>query len=353
MRMPIVLTITRLLILGFWIAAIVFFLMIPTILGYFSTERSLTIFTPPALLDPIYLKKFEKETGIKIYLTYFENGPALLSKLAATKGRGYDVIIPDDHSLELLIKQGFVKPIDKSKLPFWDNLNPLLADNYYDPHNAFSIPYYWGVYGVGYDGQAFPQGLPSDSWALLFTQHACAKVCMTDDPREAIMIAAQYLFGTIDALKDEQAREKVKQALIAQKPYVEVYTLSRSDNLLQTKSCALAAVMSPELLRLNRENPHIDMLIPKEGSFYIVDAIAIPKTTQKDAMIYQFLNFLYQEESILHHSNLYGFCSPLTSITVPDQEKFCPTKHDKKFDFFRNVISDELINEIWIEVLAS
>ena len=101
--------------------------MIPTIIGYFSTEQSLTIFHLPALLDPIYLRKFEKETGIKIYLTYFENGPALLSKVAATKGRGYDLIIPDDHSLELLIQKGFVKQIDRSKLPFWDNLNPLLA----------------------------------------------------------------------------------------------------------------------------------------------------------------------------------------------------------------------------------
>ena len=77
------------------------------------------------------------------------------------------------------------------------------------------------------------------------------------------------------------------------------------------------------------------------------------KTTQKDEMIYQFLNFLYQENAIQHHANFMDFARPLSSIIVPDQEKFCPTKHDKKFDFFRNVISDELINEIWIEVLAS
>ena len=47
------------------------------------------------------------------------------------------------------------------------------------------------------------------------------------------------------------------------------------------KVARLLSIMSPELLRLNRENPHIDMLIPKEGSFYIIDAIAIPQDHAK------------------------------------------------------------------------
>ena len=40
---------------------------------------------------------------------------------------------------------------------------------------------------------------------------------MTDDPREAIIITAQYLFGTIDALKNLESREKVKELLFNKK----------------------------------------------------------------------------------------------------------------------------------------
>jgi len=327
--------------------------MSPTLTTFFKPEKSLTIFSWPLLLDPIYLKQFEKETGIKLYITYFENGPALLSKVTSTNGRGYDIIIPDDHSLQLLIEQGLVKKIDRSKLNFWNNLNPLLLNTYADPLSEYSIPYYWGVYGIGYDQNIFPE-LPFYSWKLLFDAKLCAqsRICMTDEPREAILLTAKYLFGSIDALKDPGAREQVKQALIKQKKHVEVYSISRSDNLLQSKSCGLAAIMSPEISRLHRDNPTINMVIPQEGSFVVIDFMAIPAATQKDEMIYQFLNYLYQSEVVKHHVASFGYCSPLTTIDQK-HEKFCPIDHFKDFDFFRPVISDDEINSLWIDVLAS
>jgi spermidine/putrescine transport system substrate-binding protein len=355
MRLNITSLSSRTLIFSFWVVIIGLFLMVPTIINYFRQEKSLTIFTWPLLLDPIKLKEFEQQTGIKLYITYFENGPALLSKLAATKGKGYDLIIPDDHSLELLIQQGLLKKIDHKRLSFWPTMNPVLLGNYYDPTDAYSIPYYWGVYGIGYDTDVFTQGPPPATWATLFDKNFAltTRLCMTDDPREAIMITAFHLFGTIEALKDPIAQQKVKEALIEQKKLIEVYTISRSDNLLQSKSCGLAAIMSPDVWRLQRENPNVQMVVPQEGSFIVVDAIAIPKATQKDDMIYEFLNYLYQPSVIEHHVNLFGYCSPITSVGLPGQEAFCLPDDFKKFDFFRTIIPDEQINALWIEVLAA
>lgn len=355
MRIPYFSILMRVGIFLFWTTVIALFLMIPGFIAKFRHERSLTIFAWPLLLDPIYLKQFEKETGIKLYITYFENGPALVSKLAATNGSGYDIIIPDDHSLEILINQGMLQKIDRSKLHFWSDLNPLLLNTYADPHNDYSVPYYWGVYGIGYDEDVFKMGPPPAQWGTLFDASLFPRVriCMTDEPREAILLTAQYLFGTIDALKNKETREQVKQALIKQKKMVEVYTVSRSDNLLQSKSCGLAAIMSPEVWRLRKDHPNISMVIPKEGSFLVIDSIAIPKSTAKDSMIYQFLNYLFRKEVMLHHLENFGFCSPLVSISSSDQEKFCPIQQFKNFDFFRSVISDDEINTLWIEVLAA
>lgn len=345
----------RFFIFCFWAAVIVIFLFLPTIGSYFKKEKSLTIFSWPSLLDPVYLKNFEKETGIKLSITYFENGPALLSKVFATQGRGYDLIIPDDHSLELLIQKGLVKKIDSSKLNFYDQLNPELLGHYADPNNEYSIPYYWGIYGIGYNADSFAGSKLDDTWGVLFDPvlNQGNRVCMTDDPREAILITAQYLFGTIDALKNPESREKVKQALIQQKKFIEVYTISRSDSLLQSKSCGLAVIMSPELWRLAREHPNFNMIVPREGSFVVIDSMAIPAVSDKDEMIYQFLNYLYSHDVMHHHIENFGYCSPLSTVQIPDQENFCPIKRFKEFDFLRNVISDEEINAMWIEVLAA
>ncbi len=83
--------------------------MLPTIAQRFNHERVINHFLLASYCSIRFiLKNFEKETGIKLYITYFENGPALLSKVVATKGSGYDMIIPDDHSLELLIQQEII-----------------------------------------------------------------------------------------------------------------------------------------------------------------------------------------------------------------------------------------------------
>lgn len=345
----------RFLIVFFWLAIIAAFLFLPVLYRQLYKPQTLTIFTPPLLLDPTYIKKFEEKTGVKVVLAYFENGAALLSKLAAVGGKGYDLILPDDHTLELLIAQGALRKIDKNKLTFWKDLHPQLLNVYFDPENTYSVPYYWGVYGIGYDSNLFPNGLPDNSWGLLFDRVLCpnGKICMTDEPREALLIAAQYLFGSIDELKKPEAQETVKQLLIKQKKQVEVYTLSRADTLLQTHSCALATIASPEAWRLSRSADHIKMALPKEGSFLLMDSFAIPQSSKNDELIYQFLNFIFEQESMKHHSYQFGFCSPLKTVILPDQETFCPISKISALDFFREVISDQRINELWIEVLAA
>ena len=157
------------------------------------------------------------------------------------------------------------------------------------------------------------------------------RVCISDDPREAIMIAALYLFGNIEALLDQKNQEKVVQLLIDQKKYVEVYTSSRADSLLQNQSCGLASIMSPEFLRLGADNNTIKMVVPQKDAIVVVDSIVIPKETQKDDLVYQFLNYLYKPEVVEHHVKSFGYCSPLKGNAAT---YFCPLDRFNDFQLF-------------------
>lgn len=337
-----------------WFFLIALFLLLPTAVNKIIPERSLTIFTWPLLLDPIYLKKFEQKTGIKLHIAYFENGPSLLSKFSATDGKGYDIIIPDDHSLQVLIEKKLVKKIDASKVPFISQIEPVLRNNYYDLDNHYSIPYYWGVYGIGYDASLFPEGLIAKDWQPLFVKPPFKgmRICMSDDPREAIMLAAYYLFGNLEALKEPANQQKVVALLIEQKKYVEVYTSSRSDVLLQNRSCGMASIMSPDIIRLQRETSSVRMAVPERGSFVVVDSIAISAATDKDAMIYAFLNYLYDAAVIEHHIQMFGYCSPFAQAQE-NQHEWCSAQRFAEFNFFKEIISDDQLNALWIEVLAA
>src|SRR5438132_797334 len=78
------------------------------------------------------------------------------------------MIIVSNYMVEQLMKAKLIQPIDKSKLNIWDRLDSRLLEHYFDTRNEYSIPYSWGVYGLGIDKDFFGPNLPEPSWGLIF-----------------------------------------------------------------------------------------------------------------------------------------------------------------------------------------
>ena len=205
----------RFAIFIFWIFSIAALLWLPRITSLLWQEgRVINLFTWAATIDPQVVAEFEKKTGIKVNITYFESNEELFVKLYTTKAQGYDLIMPSDYLMEKLVRDKLVKPIDKTKLDFWDRLNPRLLDHYFDPGNKYSIPYFWSIYGLGIDKEFFKESKPPSSWSLLFSYSIVpAKVAMLNVAREAMLITAQYLFGSIEDLTQEKIKQ-IKKELI-------------------------------------------------------------------------------------------------------------------------------------------
>lgn len=108
--------------------------------------------------------------------------------------------------------------------------------------------------------------------------------------------------------------------------------------------------MSPEFLRLGVDNSIIKMVVPQKDAVVVVDSIVVAKTSTKDDLVYQFLNYLYKPEVVAHHVKSFGYCSPLKGN---QSSYFCPLNRFNDFHFFKEIISDEEINALWIEVLAA
>ncbi len=344
----------RLGIILFWIIVFVGILYLPRCSTFFRSRRSLSIFTWSSLIDPVFLEKFEKETGIKLYISYYESNEELLSKMQATRGRGYDVVIPTDYMLVKLKKKGYLKKIDKTKLDFFKDIDTKLLGKYFDPHNEYSVPYFWAVYGLGVDKSYYGGKLPQSTWGLVFNPSMMpSSIGMTDNIREAICIPTFYLFGSIEALKDSANIEKVERLLIEQKKHVEVYSEVRTEDLLLSKSCPVVVGLSNDIWRAMREDSDIEFVIPKEGSFLSIDSIVLPKSTNKDDLVYQFINYLYRKEVFEYHVNKYGLCPTLKTIK-PDCEKCCPSGSQfEQLYFIKDVVPKSKLNELWLSVMAN
>lgn len=344
----------RALIIIFWLGALAAFLYAPALMRLLHTERSITIFTWPSILDPQYLKSFEKETGIKLYISYYESNQELFSKVQASQGTGYDIIMPSDYTVEQFVQDGLLKKIDRSRLHFYDQLNPHLLGHYFDPKNDYSLPFFWGVYGIGVNKKYFGGQMPPATWGLIFDRNLTpGSIGMTDESREAILLAAFYLFGSMDIAHDPVKIAQVKQLLFDQKKWVEAYTESRSEYLLLSQSCPLVVALSPDVYKVRADHPYVDFIIPKEGSFVFIDSIVIPATTQKDDLIYEFINYLYRPEVLDHHRSKFGFCSPVYEEEQKMPENFCPTADQfVNLHFFKNVVPQHIVNDIWVGLMS-
>ncbi len=345
-------------IILFWTIFFIVFLFWP-LLWHESSENTLYVFSWPGILDPAYIKKFEQQHGIKVKISYYETNQELLVKLKATGGSGYDLIIPSDYTINILRKENLLQKIDKTQLGFLDRINPSLLSHYYDPTNDYSIPFDWGIYGIGIDTTAHKNSLPDASWKTIFEPTiGSGKIAMLNDPYESFALAKLYLFPDSTTLNSAQI-EAITKLLQKQRDSIAVYTDARADYLLATHNCPLAVSSSTYMWRGMKEYSYLSFMIPREGTIMTVEGFAIPKKSAKASLAYAFLNFIYSPESLKHHFNYSAFL-PATQdaldwdflpadkkkLLVPSAQEF------KKFHFLEPLMDEQKLYELWVKIKA-
>ena len=109
--------------------------------GENASGGELVLYTWEAMFPQEVLDTFTEETGISINYVNFDTDETMLAKLQAAEGGEYDLIIADDYIIETAIEEGLVQPLDKAKIPSIGNVNPLYQGQFYDPTDAYTVPY--------------------------------------------------------------------------------------------------------------------------------------------------------------------------------------------------------------------
>ncbi|MCF7900111.1 spermidine/putrescine ABC transporter substrate-binding protein [Candidatus Babeliales bacterium] len=341
-----------------WTALFFGFLFSPRIMQSFKTDKSINICIWSGIIDPQLFKKFEKETGIHVNVSYFEGNEELLVKLLATKGKGYDLVSPSDYVVDFLRINKLLQRIDRSKLDFYDDLNPKMLGHYFDPLNEYSVPSEWYIQGLGINTQFFKHGLPQASWATLFNPLIMPNhLGLLNDSRELIGLAIKYKYDVTRPMSHEEIQE-IKKILVAQKKRAEAYTDFRGDFLLESGNCSLIVVANSIIWKTVKENPRIVYLIPEEGTFLNIENYVIPAVSKKAEYVYTLMNFLFRPEHQIH--NFYEYGSLLSTrkdadymFNTPelkDSVKFIHPDSELHVLPYQNFLTDDQVNEIWLAV---
>lgn len=344
----------RVVMAALWMAMIGLFLFVPQMRLFSTSEKSIAILAWPTDIDPHLIADFERETGIRVYVSYFQDYGELFVKLRSSKGLGYDLVTPADYIVKPMIEHGLLKPLDTSRCVFWSDLNPQLLDLYYDKGNHYTLPYFWGIFGIGVNREAFVGKEIPASWHLLFgTKVYDGQVGMLDDAKEVVAITTQYLFGSTQAL-DAQSLQQVQKVLLEQKRRVVMYTDNRAPYLLLSQTAPVVLSLSYDIARVMRLYPNIDFLIPQEGSFLLVDNWAIPASSTKDDLVYQFLNYVYRHDVLKRMVEQFLFYPPIKFDGVhgiPGMRM--PTAADmQRAQFIVSPVDDDQLTTLWIALKA-
>jgi spermidine/putrescine transport system substrate-binding protein len=348
----------RLVFIIFWLGLIWLFLKQPNLRNSSYNNQSINIYTWPDFLQHEQLIEFEKKTGIKVNLNYYENNNEIFTKLNLSTGAGIDLVMMTDEIVKKSIENNLLQKIDHARLNFWHDVRPDFQNLPFDPKGLYSIPYSWDIYGVGYSKKFFQDRQLIKSWQLLFDP-TIAHVAMINEPFEIISIASQYLNqGNVEIT--ENSLTSIKKLLMAQKQFVEAYTDMRVDYLLTSGTSPVGVTQSAYFKRAMEESDDIGFFIPKEGSFLVVDSVVIPKSAQNLDAIYKLLNYINSHQVLLGLTQNYGYLSARNSVLQKSDlaylgdsiENILAPTNFKKFGFFYQNIAQSIINNFWIDLKA-
>jgi spermidine/putrescine-binding protein len=191
-----------------------------------DASKRLYYFTWSDYVGPELLESFERQTGVKVVVDTFSSNEELLAKLQSGAS-GYDVTVPSDFMVSVMMKQGLLAELDPARIPNARKLVAALDGMPVDPGHRFSVPYLWGTVGIGYDSSVIRT--PPDSWAALWDDRYKGKISMLNDQRE-VFGAVLRLMGQSMNTRDPSVIERAKARLLEQKPLVKTYTSDLSSH---------------------------------------------------------------------------------------------------------------------------
>ena len=271
-------------------------------------EKVVNLLSWETYVDDQTIADFEAETGVRVVYSPMDSIDSMLLKLSQNNGSEYDLVLSSDYSLSILRKEGLIQPLDKSKLPNYQNLDEAFLGQYYDPDDAYVIPYTAGTPLIVYDETQAPFEITS--YEDLWDERLRDSIVMLDNPRVVIGITLMTLgksFNETDPAVLAQAKDK----LMGLYQNVRVFSDDATYVPLANGEVSVGFMYTPYVILALMERPELKVVYPKEGLGFGVDGFVIPANAPHPDNAHLLLDYLMRPEVAAHCSmtQLYMCCN--------------------------------------------
>jgi spermidine/putrescine transport system permease protein len=292
-------------------AGAIFFLMVTPVVARTwqagGQLPQLNIYIWSSYISPRVIHGFEREYHCQVNYDLYDSNEALLTKLQAGNV-DYDLVVPSDYMVEILVRQGLLAKLDKPRMPnVWAHTDPRFLGLPFDPPNDYSVPYAWGTTGLAYRADLVNANV--DSWNALFDPRLAGHILLLDDTREVFGMALKKLGYSLNSTDPDQIRQ-ARDLLRRQKPMVKGYNSSNFEQDLAAGDAWIAQAYNGNLTFVMRDEPRIRYVIPKEGCTISVDCACIPRHAPHPQLAEDFINYFHRPEVAARFVNDCGFNTP-------------------------------------------
>lgn len=321
------------------------------------------LYTWVEYIDPELKTQFETECGVKVTETNFDSNETLLATLQAG-GAAYDIIVPSDYMVQILIGEGMVQELDWNVVTNIKNMEPLNVNQYFDPEQKYTVPYFWGTSGFAVDTSVVTD--VKNSWSMMFDPNSpyCGKISMLDDERETIGAALMYLGYSINDT-DPAHLEEAKNLLIEQSKCVKAYDSQTNDDLIISGETVLGHIWTGDAILAGSADTggrdEIEYVIPSEGCTIWQDNMMVPTGAPNAYTAMVFMNYLNFPETAAQNAEWVGYATPnktAKDVIDPDmianEAIYPPAEVAKSLQWIEDV-GDALglYDRIWTEFKAA
>ena len=321
--------------------------------GAVQADGKLVVYNWAEYIPDGILADFEKETGIKVEYSTYENNEVMYSKLKIQKGKGYDIVVPSTYLVSKMRDEGLLQKVDKTKLSNFKNLMPDLLNKPYDPNNDYSVPYLWGSTGIGVNSEEIDPSTVS-KWVDLWDTKWKNKLLLVDDVREAFGMALQkngHSVNTKNPDEIKQAYEDLQKLM----PNVRVFNADAPREPFLAGDVNLGMIWSGEANMAQKENDKIQYIYPKEGSGFWVDSFTIPAGAENVENAHKFIDYMLKPEVGKKVVEQLGYSTPNKEVKALVETKlqnnpiiFPPSDILSKAEFQQDVgDAIKLYNDYW------
>ncbi|MGI6152045.1 MAG: ABC transporter substrate-binding protein [Christensenellales bacterium] len=230
----------------------------------------------------------------------------------------YDLCFPSDYAITKLIKEDLLAEIDTSRLTNYKNLDPRFLNREFDPENKYSVPYFWGTFGIMYNTKMVTE--PVESWDILWDEKYKDQIYMYDSVRDSMMIALLRLGYANNTTNPDEIAE-AEALLKQQKPIVAAYGTDDLRDRMVAESGALAAVYNGDAYSGITMNPDLAYVVPVEGSNIWFDNMVIPKSSKNKDAAYLFIDYLLRADIAAINADYVGYSTPnAAAMELLDEE---------------------------------